>query len=187
MAQRDTWQLAGVAALLLAPGACEASVQVRMTVGWLGTGDWQLRTDEGQVYLVKSPYKGGGRAGGHRWAVSNPTIKAPNGTLLGYDAKGRDPSVSLVKAKGGKGASTRWSFETVSAIVPGESKKGEKEFSFKEGPFGMTFRAMAAEGPYKGWYLATKDDGKGKKRLMLVREKKNATAFKYIDVYYDVR
>jgi hypothetical protein len=49
---------------------------------------------------------------------------------------------------------------------------------------GMTFRAMAAEGPHKGWYLATKDEGKGKKSLVLVREKKHAAVFKYVSTYY---
>jgi len=52
----------------------------------------------------------------------------------------------------------------------------------------MTFRATAAEGPLKGWYLAVKDggkgpDGKGRRRLVLVRARKDATVFKYIGEY----
>jgi hypothetical protein len=66
--------------------------------------------------------------------------------------------------------------------------KPREEFVRREevrvGDEGITFRAMATEGPYKGWYLATKDDGKEKKRLVLVREKKNAAVFKYVAKYY---
>ena len=181
------------AALLLAIGA-RAGFQGSVPVGWLGAGDWQLREVAGEAHLVESPYEQPPvvhgvpkpRTGrGHRWAVSAPTIKADSGRLLGYDTKGRDPTVRLVTDGKDKAASTRWAFEVVSRIVAERSKK---ERDFKEGPTGMTFRAMAAEGPHKGWYLAVKDggkgpDGKGRRRLVLVRAKKDATVFKYIGEY----
>jgi hypothetical protein len=182
-----TWRLAAVAAaLLLAVAAAEAGIQHRHTVGWLGVGDWQLREGAGQAYLVESPYvqpvvendRVTRSGNSHRWEVSSPTIKAASGALLGYATKGRDPSVRMVSGKGEKGASTRWTFEIVSRIRPKRGGDGVN------GSGGITFRAMAAEGPYKGWYLATKDDGEGKKRLVLVREKKNAAVFKYVETFY---
>jgi len=169
------------AVTLMAAGAAGASIQVRQSVGWLGEGDWQLRQEKGEVYLVKSRYKGGARVT-HTWAVSNPTIKGPGGRLLGYDAKGRDPKARLVK-KAGKGDATRWSFEAVSYISPKRSKSDR----IRVGPSGMTFRVRAAEGPCKGWYLATKADGKDKKALVLVRARKDAAVFTYIEEYYYVR
>jgi hypothetical protein len=181
-----TWRLAAVAVLLL-PAAAQAAVQERKAVGWLGAGDWQLRKADGRAYLVESPYKEGKKAVGDWWDVSNPAIKASDGALLAYDAKGRDPSVSLVKEtkeKAARATSTRWAFETVSKIVAPPSKNASKGSGIMEGPSGIRFRAMATEGPYKGWYLAAKDDGKGKKRLTLVRARKDATVFTYIDEYY---
>jgi hypothetical protein len=189
MTQRVTWRPAAVAALLLAAAAAEAGVQGRYTVGWLGLGAWQLREGEGQAFLVKSPYvqpvvednavrPRPGKS--HRWEVSSPTIKADSGRLLGYATKGREPSVRMV-GKGEEGASTRWSFEIVAHVIP-------RGGSYWYGDGGIRFRAMAAQGPYKGWYLAAKADGEGKlKRLVLVRAKKEATVFKYIEEYYYVR
>src|SRR5262245_10008176 len=128
--------IAVAAALLLAAGAGEASIQVRQSVGWLGEGDWQLRQEKGEVYLVKSPYKNGAKVT-HTWAVSNPTIKASGGRTLGYDAKGRDPKARLV-GQGEKGASVRWSFEAVSRIEPGR-RTVNRDVLMKQGPSGMTF------------------------------------------------
>jgi hypothetical protein len=172
------------AALLLAAGPGEASVQAKKVVGWLGAGDWQLRDDGEGVSFAKSPYKAGAEVRHTSWSVSNPAIKSSRGNLLAYDAKGRDPKARLVK-EAGEGDATRWSFEAVLYIGPKRVKGDSKLIG--QGPSGVTFRVRAFEGPYKGWYLAAKDDKDGKKRLTLVRAKKDATVFKYIEDYYYVR
>jgi len=160
-------------------------------VGWLGTGDWQLREAKGQVYLEKSPYSGS--AAHTRWSVSAPAIRARGGQQLGYDAKGRDPKVRLVteksEDKSAEGASARWAFEVVKRLEPRYefARGGRSREEVRVGYEGMTFRAMATEGRYKGWYLATKVDGKGKTRLVLVREKKEAAVFKYVARHYWAR
>jgi hypothetical protein len=102
----------------------------------------------------------------------------------GLRRQGRDPNARLVK-KAGKGDSTRWSFEKVSSISPKPSRSDD---TIQVGPSGMTFRVRAVEGPYKGWYLATKADEEGRlKTLVLVRARKDATVFTYIEKYYYVK
>jgi len=171
------------AVALLAAGAAGASVQARDKVGWLGAGDWQLRDEGGRASFARAPYKPGARVRHTSWSVSNPTVKSSRGSLLCYDASGRDPEARLLKRAGG-GDSARWSFEAVSRIHP---KLTDGEERVKEGPAGMTFRLRAAEGPYKGWYLAAKGGEGGKRRLTLVRARKDATVFKYIGEYFYVR
>jgi hypothetical protein len=184
MTNRVTWRLAAVAAaLLLTAGAAEASVQARTVVGWLGAGDWQLREHDDEVYLAEAAYEEGDVMPHTSWTVSNPTIETSRGHLLAYDAKGRDPKARLVK-EAGKGDSTRWAFEEVSSISP---KPRRSNCTIQEGPSGMTFRVRAKEGPYKGWYLAAKEGKGGNKALVLVRAKKGATVFKYIEKHSHVR
>jgi hypothetical protein len=196
MTNRVTWRLATVAAALLAAGTARAGYQATRSVGWLATGDRYLCESQGQVYLEElsyseSPYS---VRGGHtRWSVSAPAIstgKAGRGMKLGYDTKGRNPKVRLVteksKDKSAEGASARWAFEIVEYLKPQRElvRRAREEEEVLVGEEGITFRARATDGPYKGWYLATKDDGQGKKRLVLVREKKNAAVFKYVGTYY---
>jgi hypothetical protein len=160
-------------------------------VGWLGEGSWELRAVLGRAYLVKSADTSPKRAGDVHttWTVSAPAIKTWSwgGKRLGYAAKGRAPSVRLVSDKGDDkrtdGASTRWAFEIVSHIRPWRGKVSHSPHTVTKGHSGITFRAVATEGPYKGWYLATKEDGKDKKSLVLVREKKKATGFRYVEDY----
>src|SRR5262249_13578366 len=119
------------------------------------------------------------------------------------DPEGRTPLVRLVSDKG---ANARWVFEFVSRLHPGEAKGESKGVSLKEGPSGFTFRVKAAEGPFKGWYLAAEELAAGQKgrggqevgrkgrkgqdprlrRLRLVRAVKGATVFTYIDENYFV-
>jgi hypothetical protein len=83
----------------------------------------------------------------------------------------------------------------VSKLEP-KSGKG-LEAKMKEGPSGFRFRVLVAEGLFKGWYLAAeetasepKEEGKGKgpavRRLKLVRERRDATVFTYIEENYFV-
>jgi hypothetical protein len=123
MTNRVTWRLAAVAAALLAAGTARAGYQEERSIGWLGTGGWQVRESDGEVYLEVAPYSG--RAAHTEWTVSAPaitTFKAGSGMNLGYDAKGRDPKVRLVtekgEGKGAEGASTRWAFEVVKRLEP---------------------------------------------------------------------
>jgi hypothetical protein len=184
-----SWRPAAVAAaLLLAAGPSEAGIQEVQLLGWLGEGNWELRELLGWAYLVKSPDTSPKRtAKVHTsWTVSAPSIKTRGGKRLGYAAKGRAPSVRLVGDKSddkrADGVSTAWAFEIVSHIRPW-SGKGQAPYTVYKGHSGVTFRAMAAEGPFKGWYLATKEDSKSKKSLVLVREKKKATVFRYVEDY----
>jgi hypothetical protein len=180
-----TWRLAAVAGLLLAAGLAEASVQFTDTVGWLGAGERLLWEGKDPAYLaVGRGYSS--REKGRQWSVSALWITAGSGKRLGYDAKGRDPKVQLVGGKD-KGSSTRWTFEIVGHLRPRALKPApDQPRKLQEGDKGITFRAMAAEGPFKGWYLAAKADGKDKYRLTLVRAKKDSTVFKYITTHYSV-
>jgi hypothetical protein len=191
MTKHHTWRLGAVAALLLAAGPSEAGVQDVQLLGWLGEGNWELRAVPGRAYLVESPDTSPKRtAKVHTsWTVSAPAIKtwAWGGKRLGYAAKGRAPSVRLVSDKSddkrADEVSTAWAFEIVSHIRPWRGKVRQSPHIVSKGHSGVTFRAMAKEGPFKGWYLATKEDGKSKKSLVLVREKKNATVFRYVEGY----
>jgi hypothetical protein len=205
MNQRLAWRLAGLAAVCLSgAGICRASVQARDTVCWLGTGDWQLREKAGEVLLAKCRWDRSARLPKdkrHLWYVSAPTIRAESGRFLASDPEGRSPTVRLVDDQG---AHTRWVFEFVSHLRPGPAKDAK---GLKEGPAGFTFRVKAAEGPFKGWYLAAEDppaaknagkgqdagrkEGEGResswRRLRLVRDVREATVFTYIEVNYFVR
>jgi hypothetical protein len=184
-----SWRLGAVALLLLAAGPSEAGIQESQLLGWLGEGNWELRELLGWAYLVKSPDTSPKRTVKVRtsWTVSAPSIKTRGGKQLGYAAKGRAPSVRLVSDKSddkrADGVSTRWAFEIVSHIRPWSGKVGRAPYTVYKGHSGVTFRAMAKEGPYKGWYLATEEDVKGRKSLVLVREKKNAAVFRYVEDY----
>jgi len=194
MMRRVAWQLVGLAGvLLLVVGISQAAVQGTDAVCWLGTGGWQLRQKEGEVYLVECPLPREDRLPKekrHRWFVSAPTIKAESGKFLAYDPKGRDPSVYLTSDQGDH---TRWAFEIVSHLRPQAAKQ---EPHLKEGAKGFTFRVLAARGPYKNWYLAAeeppaerkdrKDKEPVKRRLKLVRGEKNATVFEYVEDNYFV-
>src|SRR4051794_19366404 len=119
MVKHVTWRPAAAAvALLLAAGISGAAYQAREPTGWLGAGNWQMWEDKGEVRLVDSVELHSDRRieKSRRWSVSNPTIKADSGKLLGYDTKGDGPRVRLVGDKKDKGASTRWAFEVVSHI-----------------------------------------------------------------------
>jgi hypothetical protein len=197
MMKHVTGRLVGLAAaLLLAVGVSQAGFQGRDAVCWLGTGGWQLREDKEGAYLVECRWDRTDllpREKRHRWYVSAPTIKAESGKLLGYDPKGRDPSVRLVSDKGA--SSTRWLFEIVSRLRP-EPSKARWEEGLKKGGDGFTFRVMAAEGPYRHWYLAAegpaaarkegKAKGTARRRLKLVRGQKQATVFEYVQENYFV-
>jgi hypothetical protein len=191
MRQRATWQLVGIAGLfLLVPALSRAAVQGKDGVYWLGTGDWQLRENAGEVHLVQCPLPRDERLAKEsrcKWIVSVPTIKAAeSGNFLASDPDGRNPTVHLV---GDKGANTKWVFEIVDRLSPGYSKE---ERHLKEGPEGFTFRVKLADGPFKDWYLAVEgpEEGKAKsplvRRLKLVRGVKEATVLKYVEVNYFV-
>jgi hypothetical protein len=204
MKQRVALQLISLAAVLL-PGAglSWAAIQGRVTVCWLGAGGWQLREKAGEVYLALCPWDKSYTLPSekrYRWHVSAPTIRAESGKSLASDPSGRTPLVRLVS---GKGANARWVFEVVCCLQP---EQGEGKKVLKEGLSGFTFRVRAAEGPFKGWYLAAEELAAGQKgrkgqvvdqkehkgqqpglkRLRLVREVKGATVFTYIDVNYVV-
>jgi hypothetical protein len=182
MTKRDTCRLAALVALLLAAGPAEASVLAKKVKvgGWLGAGDWQVRDEDDEAYLVKDPRRVSLEVSHTSWTVSKATIESSPRKLLAYDARGRDPNARLVK-EAGKGDSTRWSFEKVSSI-PLKRWSSDRN---QVGSSGMTFRVRAVEGPYKGWYLATKDDEVGRRKsLVLVRHRKDATVFTYIEHYY---
>jgi hypothetical protein len=189
MKQRTAWQLAGLAAVLLGSvGSARAAVQGRSDVGWLGSGDWQLREQDGEACLVPSRFPKSGwppPEKRHEWTVNTPTIQGKSGKFLGIDPEGRTASVLLVKDKG---VNTRWTFDIVSNLKPGPST--EERGRFKEGHEGFRFRVLVAEGPFKGWYLACEEPPEGKetapRRLKLVREAREAILFTYVDTNYFV-
>jgi len=167
-------------------GPSQGGFQGKDPVRWLGVGDWQLRGDESEPYLVLRPLPREDRlTERHCWAVSAPTIKAEAGKFLAYDLKGREPRVYLTREKGDH---ARWLFEVGERLRPGPKKKS----SFKEGREGFTFKAIAAEGEFKGWYLAAEDAPKtekdkkpaARKRLTLVRQAEKATLFSYVETNY---
>jgi len=195
MKQRVAWQLLGpVAALLLFAGSFHAAIQGKVSTCWLGAGDWQLREGEKEARLVGFKWNrldDVPRWKRDCWFVSAPTIKSESGKFLSYDLKGREPSVYLTKDKGDH---TRWLFEIVERTRPQDAKSAGKGSGIKEGADGYTFRVLAAEGRFKNWYLAAEDppkEEKGRKgkeparrRLTLVRGKKQATVFEYVETVY---
>jgi hypothetical protein len=191
MKQPVTWKLAGLAAVvLLGPGTVSAGVQGREGVYWLGTGDWQLCARNGEAVLVASGWRkswSGWLPEDRRneWHVSTPTIKSKDGKFLASDPEGRTPSVRLVKDKG---ANTRWAFDILADVTPGRGDADETKF--KVGASGFRFRVLAAEGPFKNWYMAAEEPQQGQgaatRRLKLVRDVKKATVFTYIEENYYV-
>lgn len=199
MKQRVMLSFGLAVVFLTAVGTSRAGVQERVTVCWLGTGNWQLLEKEGKVYLAECGWQGlaarlesGLAVAGdeHRkWRVSAPTIKSQSGQFLGSDPEGRTPSVGLVKDKG---ANTRWAFDIVDHIHPGPAK--EEDQPMKAGPSGFRFRVKMDDGRFKNWYLAVEEagaeqqerEGAVTRRLKLVRDAKEATVFTYIDENYYV-
>jgi hypothetical protein len=202
MKQRAMWPFGLVVVLLAAVGTSRAGVQERVTVCWLGTGNWQLLEKEGNVYLVECGWqwlaarledkRSALAVDEHRkWHVSAPTIKSQSGKFLGSDPEGHTPSVGLVKDKG---ANTRWAFDIVDHIHPGDAKGEDRRM--KAGPSGFRFRVKMDAGRFKNWYLAVEEpraerqerEGEGgiTRRLKLVRDVKQATVFTYIDENYYV-
>ncbi len=200
MKQRVMGPFGLIVVLLTAVGTSRAGVQERVTVCWLGTGNWQLLEKEGKVHLVECGWQGlAARIENRRlavaeydhrkWHVSAPTIKSQSGQFLGSDPEGRIPSVGLVKDKG---ANTRWAFDIVDHIHPGEAN-GE-DSRMKAGPSGFRFRVKMDDGRFKNWYLAVQEvgaeqqerEGAVTRGLKLVRDVKEATIFTYIDENYYV-
>jgi hypothetical protein len=191
MKRRVMWQFGLAVVLLAGAGTTRAGIQVRATVCWLGTGNWQLREKEGDVYLVACRWQRSAalpEAKRHQWQVSTPTIESQSGKFLASDPKGRTPSVYLVKHKG---VNTCWTFDIVANIRPRPSSESEK---CKEGPSGFRFRVKMAKGPFKNWYLAAKEataepqesQGAATRSLKLVRDAKDATVFTYVEENYSV-
>jgi len=188
MMQQTRWRLIGAAAALLAGAAvANAAVQGRERVYWLGIENWELREHEGGVYLVESRWD---KADGPplnkppRWHVSAPTIKSESGKFLASDPKGPDLAVRLAADKG---AHAEWTFEFITQLRPMSSREGK---GMKEGGKGFTFRARMAGGPFRGWYLAAGENATGqgevpaRRRLRLVPNVKDATAFTYLEEHY---
>ena len=195
MSRRIAWQLIGPLALLLV-GVVHAGIQRDVSARWLGTAGWELRDGGDGAYLAEgvdsTPHQirwdridAAPKWHHHRWAVSAPTIQSDGGKFLSYSLKGRQPSVYLTKDKGDH---TRWVFETVERMRPERAKSSDRKM--KEGPEGYSFRVQAAEGEFKNWYLAAeeapKDRRGAKRRLTLVRSKKQATVFDYVQKCYYV-
>lgn len=168
--------------LLLAVAPSPAGFQGKDVVCWLGKGDWQLRADDKGPYLVECRLpkeRPLARDKRHRWHVNAPTIKSENGLFLAYSLEG-EPSVYLTK-EAGKHA--RWLFQPEYQLEVRETGRGKERY--KEGLEGFTFRVMAAEGTYRDWYLAVEDEQRKakeppRKRLKLVRVKKEAACFTYV-------
>jgi len=177
MIRRNTCQLLSPVIVLLAAGLASAGEQARdVGVKWLGTGHWQMREDDGDVYLVEHRWsrKEQRLKERHPWSVGAPTIKSEGGLYLSYDLEGKDPSVRLSKEKGDH---TRWAFEIETRLSPErvDSCKGP----LKEGAKGFTFRISVTEGKYKGWYLAAEEkDGKDRRRGQLLGL---APVFEYVE------
>jgi hypothetical protein len=194
MKPQKAWQLGLVAVVLAGAGTLSAAFQGQDTVCWLGTGDWQLREEEGNLCLVECHWSRTEKLPmekRYEWYVSAPTIKSRSGKYLAGDPEGHEHTVYLAAANG---ANTRWVFEIVSTFVPEPSEK-RADRGVKKGPSGFAFRVKMAEGRLKGWYLAAeeltmeqkerKGDGLATRRLKLVSEVKEATVFTYIeDNYY---
>jgi len=193
MIQRVAPAFAAVAiASLFAGGPSRAGVQGKDTICWLGVGEWQLCMQGAEAYLTERPlprkryyarrsFVGWNR---DRWTVSAPTIKTDGGKFLSYGLKGREPKVYLTEEKGNH---TRWVFEIGERLRP-----SWKNSDFGYGPAGFTFKAIAAEGDFKGWYLGAEDapeKGKGKekearRKITLVRQEKEAPLFTYAETFY---
>jgi hypothetical protein len=192
MKRRVLWQFGLTVIVLTGVGTSYAGIQLRSTVCWLGTGNWQLREKEGDVRLVACSWQKSAALPEdkrHQWEVSAPTIKSQSGKFLGSDPKGRSLSVYLVKDKG---VNTRWAFDIVAEVRPRTLSVMEK---FKEGPSGFRFRVKMAEGSFKNWYLAAEEvaaepqqgQAAATRSLRLVRDAKNATVFTYIEENYSVK
>jgi hypothetical protein len=203
MIRRIAWSLIGPLALLLVVGSIHGAIQRKISACWLGAGDWHLQEGEKDAHLVELAGKAEASSPRRirwdrvetsrdvkwkhdRWVVSAPTIKSETGKFLSYALKGREPAVYLTKDKGDH---TRWVFEIVERVRPERSKSSDR--NMKEGSEGFSFRVQAAEGQFKNWYLAAEDAPKDKKepvkrRLTLVRSKKQATEFEYVQTCYYV-
>src|SRR4051812_36387391 len=157
MLRRVACSLVGVTAAFLAVvGTSSAGVQCKEYVCWLGAGDWQLREEQGEAYLIERPLRQRpARGNRHRWLVSAPTIKSERSDrFLAYSLKGREPKVYLSDEKG---KHARWLFEIDKRLRP------SRDSDCKNGPVGFTFRVIAAEGEFRDWYLAAEDAPQGGK------------------------
>jgi len=192
--QQPIGSLLALLLLLLAAGSfLQAAIQGTTSARWLGTSGWQLQEEGKEARLVEFEWNRvdlPARWKRDCWFVSAPTIKSESGKLLAYGLKGREPSVYL-SSSDKEGDHTRWLFEVVERTRPRDAKSAGKGSGIKEGPEGFTFRVQAARGEFKSWYLAAEDppkvregEGRVKRRLTLVREKKQATVFEYVKTVY---
>jgi hypothetical protein len=198
MIWRVACQLIGsLALLLLAAGSFQAAIQRKTSACWLGTGDWQLREEGKEARLVEFKWNRvdlPARSKRDCWYVNAPSIRSESDQLLAYGLKGRQPSVYL---SSDEGEHTRWLIEIVERTRPRDPKSKSAVKGIKEGPEGFTFRALVARGEFKNWYLAAEDPPKEQKerndkgavtrRLTLVRGKKQATIFEYVQTIYHAK
>ena len=112
--------------------------------------------------------------GGRSWAVDLPTLRAPSG-YLAYDASGKSPKVTF---RGEKGPGTSWRFVGVKYFTRYEPVRA----SVSEEQTGYTMKVRAAEGPFKGWYLARVGGS-----LVLVKDPGKAATLEMLETTVEIK
>lgn len=121
------------------------------------------------------------------WRVGAPYVTWQNGTYplyLAYDLAGKDPTLRLTKDKG---EHVEWS------IVVGKRWYASVGGPREELTSGYELKLRAANGPYRGWYVAAapaaKGDGKppAPRPLVLVPDARNAATVRSVEAILEVR
>jgi len=110
---------------------------------------------------------------GGRWEISYPTLRSPSGLYLAYDASGKSPKVTFRREKG---PGTEWSYAELKHFKRYEGMGTEDYYYVSEEQTGYTMKIRAAEGPFKGWYLAREDD-----ELILVKHPRDAATLRMLE------
>jgi hypothetical protein len=115
---------------------------------------------------------------GVSWEISSPTLCSSSG-YLAYDASGKSPKVTFRREKG---PGTEWFFFEVLHFKR-QVSMGRSEFWYiSEEQTGYTMKIRAAEGPFKGWYLARVDGA-----LVLVKNHRDAATLRMLEKTVEIK
>jgi hypothetical protein len=115
---------------------------------------------------------------GAGWEISSPTLCSRSG-YLAYDTSGKSPKVTF---RQNKTPGTEWLFLEVEPFHRSEPMGQRGGYYVSEEQTGYTMKIRAAEGSFKGWYLARVDGS-----LVLVKNRRDAATLRLLEKTVEVK
>jgi len=115
---------------------------------------------------------------GVAWEISSPTLCSRSG-YLAYDGSGKSPKVTFQREKG---PGTEWLFVELAHFTDEKPMGQRGGYYISEEQTGYTMKIRAAEGRFKGWYLARVDGS-----LVLVKNHRDAATLRMLETRVEIK